>query len=196
MNCQRHDYDSWNNLAEMLCDRARDYAKRPCVGIRRQDKWTWLSYGEVSACVSVLSRHLRQLGLEPGGRIALASENRPEWVIADFAIMAAGGISVPHYMNVTAEDHCHLLTDSGAMGVIASGDALRGSLGEALSSLDKGGMAPHFVITLDPEGPHATHQADFSKAGGLLEKSDLVLREPDDLACLIYTQARAESLRV
>jgi long-chain acyl-CoA synthetase len=56
--------------------------------------------------------------------VALIAENRPEWVIADFAIMIAGGITVPAYTTNTVEDHRHILANSGARAVIVSTAAL------------------------------------------------------------------------
>src|SRR3546814_2379802 len=61
----------------------------------------------------------------PGDRVALIAENRPEWLIADMVIMAAGAITVPSYTTYTAEDHLHVLTDSGARAVIVSTADLR-----------------------------------------------------------------------
>jgi len=60
----------------------------------------------------------------PGERVALISENRPEWLIADHAIMAAGGITVPTFTTNTPADHKHVLTHSGAVGAIVSNKAI------------------------------------------------------------------------
>lgn len=61
-----------------------------------------------------------RLGLNPGDRVALVSENRPEWCIADHAIMAAGLVTVPTYITNTERDHLHILENSGARAVIVS----------------------------------------------------------------------------
>ena len=61
---------------------------------------------------------------QPGDRIALVSENRPEWLIADHAIMAVGALTVPPYTTNTTADHAFILTHSGAKGVIVSTAAL------------------------------------------------------------------------
>ena len=60
--------------------------------------------------VSALSRGLRTLNVEPGDRVVIVAENRPEWAIADLAIMAAGAISVPAYVTNTPDDHFHILS--------------------------------------------------------------------------------------
>jgi len=56
---------------------------------------------------------LAALGIEPGDRVALVSENRPEWVVADLAIMSAGAVTVPAYVTNTVEDHRHILAIAG-----------------------------------------------------------------------------------
>ncbi len=66
------------------------------------------------------AKGLQELGLESGDRVVLASENRPEWFIADMAIMFAGGITVPAYVTNTIEDHAHIINDSAASFAILS----------------------------------------------------------------------------
>jgi long-chain acyl-CoA synthetase len=63
---------------------------------------------------------LRRMGLQPGDRVMLVSENRPEWCIADLAIMTAGCVTVPTYITNTERDHQHILDDSGARAVFVS----------------------------------------------------------------------------
>ncbi len=58
----------------------------------------------------------------------LVSENRPEWLIADLAIMAAGCVTVPTYITNTERDHQHILDDSGARAVIVSTQKLARTL--------------------------------------------------------------------
>ncbi len=62
--------------------------------------------------------------MAPGDRVALVAENRPEWTIADMAIMAIGAITVPAFATNTVADHRHVLSHSGAKGVIVSTKAI------------------------------------------------------------------------
>ncbi|MGI9500425.1 MAG: AMP-binding protein, partial [Geminicoccaceae bacterium] len=73
--------------------------------------WSWKTARDQ---VHRLARTLRAKGLEPGDRVLLVSENRPEWPIVDLAVLRAGGVTVPAYTTNTEDDHLHLLTDSGA----------------------------------------------------------------------------------
>ncbi len=72
----------------------------------------------------LLAENLRGLGLKEGDRVVLVSENRPEWCIADLAIMAAGCITVPAYTTNTERDHQHVLDNSGGRAVIVSTERL------------------------------------------------------------------------
>ena len=67
-------------------------------------------------------------GSQPGDRVALVSENRPEWIVADLAIMSAGAVTVPAYTTNTVEDHRHILGNSGARAAIVSTAALAARL--------------------------------------------------------------------
>jgi long-chain acyl-CoA synthetase len=67
-----------------------------------------------------MAEALRGLGLKDGDRVALVSENRPEWCMADLAIMAAGLVTVPTYITNTERDHLHILENSGARAIVVS----------------------------------------------------------------------------
>ncbi len=118
------DYRSIRNLPSMLFDLAEELGDRPFLWARAGEEWQSLSWRETAERVSALSRGLRSLGVEAGDRVLLVSENRPEWLIADLAIMAAGAIAVPAYTTNSSDDHQYLLNDSGARGVIVSTRAL------------------------------------------------------------------------
>ena len=70
----------------------------------------------------------KRIGLKPGDRVMLVSENRPEWLIADLGIMAAGCVTVPTYTTNTTRDHQHILANSGASAVIVSTQKLAKTL--------------------------------------------------------------------
>ena len=77
------------------------------------------------------------LGIEPGDRVALVAESRPEWVVADLAIMSIGAITVPAYTTNTVEDHRHVLGNSGARAAIVSTPALAARLMPAAEQVDE-----------------------------------------------------------
>ncbi len=118
------DYGAWSSLTEVFFAQAKAHADKPFVWAKRDGAfrpWTWV---ETERAVKEVSRGLRSLGLQRGDRVMLVAENRPEWLIADLAIMAAGGITVPAYITNTHDDNAHILQDSGAVGAIVSTPAL------------------------------------------------------------------------
>ncbi|HEX2117367.1 MAG TPA: long-chain fatty acid--CoA ligase [Alphaproteobacteria bacterium] len=140
------DYRACPNLVHMLLDRAKALGAKPALWGKRDGSWVALTYAELGQQVVRLARGLRALGVQPGDRVALAAENRPEWIVADYAIMAAGGISVPAYTTNTVADNRHIFTNAGIKGVIASTRSL------AERALTAGREAPgcSFLIAIEP----------------------------------------------
>ena len=94
--------DQWQSLPAMFFAQAARMGSRPFLWSKQEGRWQSRSYEEVAAAVRRLARGLQALGVAPGDRVALVAENRPEWAIADLAIMAAGGVTVPAFTTNTA----------------------------------------------------------------------------------------------
>src|ERR1700722_882688 len=114
------DYASCRSLPAMFFEMARQRSERPFLWAKRDRQYRSTSGSEAATAVARLARALLGLGIEPGDRVFLASENRPEWVIADLAIMSIGAVTVPAYITNTIEDHRHVLGNSGARVAIVS----------------------------------------------------------------------------
>jgi long-chain acyl-CoA synthetase len=82
--------------------------------------WQIISSRQLYGYVATLARTLREWGIQKGDRVAILSENRPEWMIADFACVSSGIIDVPIYATLTAEQTLYLLQNSGARVVFVS----------------------------------------------------------------------------
>ena len=117
---QLSDFQAFPNLVAMFLARAEFFGERPLLWAKRSGQWQSQSWREAADQVCLLAEALRGLGLDPGDRVVLVSENRPEWCIADLAIMAAGLVTVPAYITNTERDHQHVLENSGARAVIVS----------------------------------------------------------------------------
>ena len=87
---------------------------------KRDGVWLPLSAREVRRRVARLSALLLKQGLERGDRVAILSENSPEWAIADYACTMAGLVVVPIYPTLTAEQTHYILEDSGARAAFVS----------------------------------------------------------------------------
>lgn len=157
--------------------------------VKKAGAWTPISSDEFCQRVRWISAALGAMGVEPGGRVALLSENRPEWSLVDFACQCYGAVLVPVFPTMVSAQTEYLLRDSGASVAFCS------TADQARKVLDAKKSAPALkhVVAFDEvsgvrsfgdvleEGRRA-HEADetaFSK------RADQ--RKPDDLATLIYT---------
>jgi long-chain acyl-CoA synthetase len=95
----------------------RDAAPNRCLAVKRAGEWVRTSGPECFAQVRALAA---RLGARPGERIAILSESRPEWLIADLACLAAGVVNVPIYPTLTAGQAAFILQDSRAVGAFVS----------------------------------------------------------------------------
>ena len=116
--------DSWPTLTAMFFDQAERLGERRFLWVKSDGRYRALSWAETAERARALAQGLRSLGLAPGDRVILVSENRPEWLIADVAIMSAGCVTVPSYTTNTTDDHLHVIEDSGARAAIVSTAAL------------------------------------------------------------------------
>src|SRR5579863_82894 len=94
---------------------------QPRVMLRKTARgWEPISSREFIAKVSAIVKALRSFGISHGDRVAILSENRHEWVVADFACLLLGAVAVPIYTTLTPEQTAYVLRDSGARAVFVS----------------------------------------------------------------------------
>ncbi|HTU13237.1 MAG TPA: AMP-dependent synthetase/ligase [Allosphingosinicella sp.] len=183
--------EHFENLVAMFFVRAKEKGDAPFLWAKQKGAWQPMSWREAAAKVASLSAALKGFGLERGDRVMLVSENRPEWLISDLAIMAAGLVTVPAYTTNTERDHQHILDDSGARAVIVSTQklaktllpaAIRSNSCETVIGMEAlpGGQTSN-VAFHDWHALIAGGQADVEAcaAGASFARTDL--------ACIIYT---------
>ena len=124
----RTQLEHFPNLVTMFFTRAAEKGDAPFLWAKQSGEWRPISWREAAAQVAALAPALRRIGLNAGDRVMLVSENRPEWLISDLAIMAAGCVTVPTYTTNTERDHQHILDDSGARAAIVSTQKLAKTL--------------------------------------------------------------------
>ncbi|MQA90120.1 MAG: AMP-binding protein [Gemmatimonas sp.] len=90
------------------------FGRHDAMLYEQRDKWHRLSHREVESRVERLAAGLSALGVSKGDRVAILSENRPEWAIADFAVLALGAADIPIYATLPSNQIAHILEDSGA----------------------------------------------------------------------------------
>ena len=187
------DIDTANNLVELFLKRADERSTRPFLGAKKDGTWQTITWGEAADQVCLIAQGLRDLGLNDGDRVCLVSENRPEWCIADLAIMAAGCITVPAYITNTERDHVHILDNSGARAVIVSTDKLAQPL---IPAIFRTGAAEHIIPIDEVRGYqggnltcHGWSHLTSGDAAAARKAVDARIAgiKRDDTACLIYT---------
>jgi long-chain acyl-CoA synthetase len=120
----------------------------------------------------------------------LVAENRPEWCIADLAIMAAGCVTVPTYITNTERDHLHILENSGACGVIVSTDKLARVLLPAVLRSNQGQTVIGIDAIRAPAASLDVHHWDRLIADHATDPATVAAQADfsrEDLACIIYT---------
>ncbi len=183
---------SWPNLVAMFADQAVKRGEQPFLWEKIDGRYQPLSWSEVARQVGALAAALQSHGLGRGERVLLLSQNSPRWVIADLAIMAAGGVTVPTYITNTARDHAHVLSDSGAAMAVISTAALARPFFEAAhrSRALKRAIVMEDLGDLDT-GRVARTAWQEAIASGAVGAEAVMAAVPqidgDGLACLIYT---------
>ena len=192
MSAAPRQLEPFDNLVSLFLTRTAEKQDQPFLWAKRDGEWRSVSWNEAARQVAALAASLKRIGLQPGDRVALVSENRPEWLIADLAIMAAGCVTVPTYTTNTTRDHAHILGNSGARAVIVSNQKLAKNLVPAvLTSTEchhiigiqeiRAGQLPDWV-SVHRWSELTSGDADV---GALREEASGIGR--DDLACIIYT---------
>jgi long-chain acyl-CoA synthetase len=174
--------------AETLAAMALECARRfegAALKYKDGDDWAELSYGELGDAVREIAAGLIALGIEPGDRVAILSDTRPEWTLADLGGICAAAVVVPIYQTSSAEEARHVLEDSEARLVFCENDDLLGTAREASEGLG----VEHFVL-FEGEADGAITLAELraraDEAGDEVEKRVQQLK-PDDVFTLIYT---------
>ena len=179
------------NLVTMFFTRAREGGDKPFLWAKSGGTWQSTSWRETAERVAALSAGLTAFGLQPGDRVMLVAENRPEWCISDLAIMAAGCITVPTYTTNTERDHAHILENSGARAVIVSNAKLAKTLLPAVLRSSQARIVIGMEdLRIGQSGAVAFHQwdaliADHPTPPATAETAATFKRE--DPACIIYT---------
>jgi long-chain acyl-CoA synthetase len=159
---------------------------------RENGRWLPISSADLRSRVAGVARALKAWGIRKGDRVAILSENRPEWSIADFATLALGAASVPIYATLTPEQTAYTLRDSGANVIFVSTEhQLR-----KVQAIVKETRLRQIVVMDRVEIPQELAETCVvmdrfagEKAGDLdaeMEQSARSIR-PDDLATIIYT---------
>jgi long-chain acyl-CoA synthetase len=180
------------NVALQFLDRVDRTPRAEAFRYVEDEAWVSVTWAESGVQVSRLAAGLLSLGLEREQRVGIASGTRYEWILADLAVMCAGGATTTVYPSSNAEDTAYILGDSQCRVVFAENDEQVAKLQHAKADL------PHVtkVVTFDgrTDGTWVIGLQDLAVLGdaylaehpGAIEETAASI-EPDRLATLIYT---------
>src|SRR5215210_6153580 len=179
-------------LNELYFATQERFGSRPlALRAKRNGEWYQLSYRELAERVQDLSIGLLDLGLATGDRVAILSENRPEWAIADYACLTARCTDVPIYPTLPARQVEYILRDSGSAAVFVSSQAQLEKVLAIRSRLPE----LRLIVAFDAVAPGPdvlTFAALLERGAAALDRHPAWRRHaldaaPDELATLIYT---------
>ncbi len=178
-------------LSQIFLNTVQAYPKDALLMVKKEGRYAPISTAEFAERVRNLSLGLRDLGLGPGDKLVILSENRPEWTMTDFAVQCAGGVTVPIYTSLMPGQIQYIVNDSDAKIVVCSNrllwlkiDAVRKEMPSVRHFILIEEEAPDGVLSLsEVMGRGKTLAASGHEA---FEKAALAVR-PDDLASIIYT---------
>jgi long-chain acyl-CoA synthetase len=183
-----------DTIPRVCLDAIRRHAKRDALNEKREGQWVHIAADLFIRRVRHLALGLAELGIKAGDRVALLSENRPEWSIADLAILSLGAINVPIYTTQAVDQVRYILEDSGTRAMFVSGRKTykhaRPGI-EGVEQLEK-------IIFFDTEAAQGVARAqtlhDLEASGAERDRREpdlfekyLAAASADDIATIIYT---------
>jgi len=186
--------DKEKHLSRIVLDRVEIYKDQPVLKHRCYGTWediSWKSFGEN---IRASAMGLLSLGISKGDRVAIFSENRPEWHIADLGTMALRGIDVPVYPTNTAKETLYLLNDAGCRVVFVG----KQEQYDRIMEIFEDAKTLEYMIIIDRRVEYDRNNSaliffdDFLEKGrksGLDADLNKSLEEAhyDDIATIIYT---------
>ncbi|HEY5045581.1 MAG TPA: AMP-dependent synthetase/ligase [Solirubrobacteraceae bacterium] len=107
-----------STVADLIPRAAAAHAEKAAVRFKREGAWHDVSYAELATIVQEIGLGLIDLGIEPGERVCILANTRPEWSYADLGATAAGMIVVPIYQTNSPEECLWVISDSGASAIV------------------------------------------------------------------------------
>jgi long-chain acyl-CoA synthetase len=180
-------------LSQLFFEAVEEHDQPNALQVKVGNAYQPISHRTLAERVRHVAFGLRALGVGPNDRIAILSENRPEWAIADYAALVSGIADVPIYPTLPAEQIAYILRDSGAVAIFAS----TAEQAEKIRSVRADLPALQHVIVFDEDvargGEIRIAALEAKGAAAMTPDAAARLREeamaitPDHLATIIYT---------
>jgi len=180
------------NIALHILESCDRHSPRVAMRHKSGDDWASLTYGEMAKRIDRLAASLVDLGVAPGDRVGIYSTNRPEWLLADYAVMSISGVTVPIYATSTAEQLAAIVVDAG-LRILFTGSEV-----EYAAACDAFESCPtlELVIAIDPLPENAPVPSRWFEDLFTGEPEQIITNEVvrrrqgaalTDLATIIYT---------
>ncbi len=185
--------DAPGTLTQLFFEAAERFDRPDALRHRAGGSWHAISHRELLMRVRRVGRGLASLGVRPGDRVAILSENRPEWAIADYACLTARLVDVPIYPDLPAEQAAYIIRDSDAVAIFVSSAVQAAKVASVRSQLPQ---LRHVVVFGAQDAPGADLTFAALEALGAkgddddaaaAHRADALSARPDDVATLIYT---------
>ena len=172
-------------LISLLQHSIQHYGSKPALAHKpKGGTYQDISYAELGDSVDAFSKGLNALGVQKDDRVAILSENRPEWTITDFGTLKASGVTVPMFSTLTAAQVGYILKDSGSKIICVSTEA---QLKKALSIRDEVPTLEQIILFDSIEGETPEGVIQFKAVCELEGKETDAAASEDDIATIIYT---------
>ncbi len=182
------------NVAELFLEAVDTHQKPAALKYKKDGAWHPISHREVYDDVKRVALALQALGINPGDRVAILSQNRPEWLIVDFACVMSRTTSVPLYPVLSAEQICYMLRDSEARAVFVSTEEQLAKIREERRNVPS---LEHIIVFEEglPRAPDVRSFTDLLALGDARvgEQPDEEYRgqalatDPNDTLTILYT---------
>jgi len=184
----------FSTLNGLFLKAIEEHNKPDCLRYKLDGRYRDVSSQEALRKAAALASALERLGAKPGERIALLSENRPEWTLTDYAILGMRAVTVPLYPTLLDPDLEYILRDSESKGIIVATDIQLRKVLNVWSKLP----ALKFVLAMDCSSVAGTGaecwegsvESELGWSGPALIdafKAKALEARPEDTASLIYT---------
>lgn len=181
-------------LVQLFFDATDQYRREDALLVKEGESWRAISHDEVERRVRHLALALGVLGVDRGDRVAIVSENRPEWAISDYAALCHGALLVPIYQTLLPNQIAYILQDSGARLLFVS---TREQLDKVLAVWDTVPSLEHVIVfddvATEREGvltlEAALELGEAAESRGAAEgfRERALEAAPDDVATVLYT---------
>ena len=178
-------------INQMVQNTIQQHGSKPALSYKVNKQYQDISYTTLGERINHFCLGLTELGMQKGDRVALLSENRPEWAITDLATLAGGGVTVPMFSTLTSAQVEYIVRDSGAKIICVSSEQQL----EKIKAFDTNATTSlqHIIVFDDLQDDSVRAFDQVCELGEQVENGDEIYQQtseavdPDDLASIIYT---------